>query len=103
VLDVRTGYVYSLAEATNHQEQIANTWTSDSAVDQTRRRTERKAFEGLLEHIEKNWARVTAAARPAPPQREYVVVPSFPLPVPTIRPTADGWDQVPRGVPYRTR
>jgi hypothetical protein len=119
LLDVRTGYVYTLAEATNHQEQIANTWTSDSAVDQTRRRTERKAFEGLLDSFERSWPRVVACACPppkiwttpppqAPPVREYVIAPAPlipvpPIPVQVVRPTPDGWDQVPRGVPYRTR
>lgn len=104
LVDTRTGYVYALAESTDHQEQIANSWTSDSAVDQSRRRAERKAFEGMLKELEGSWKGVVeryAARAPAPAaEREYVKVVRLPASAP---PVEDGWDRVPRGVPYPTR
>jgi hypothetical protein len=105
LVDVRTGYVYALAESTDQQQQIANRWTSDSAEDQTRRRTERKAFEGMLTQLESTWKGVAdhyAATVPAAARIEYVAVPA--RPAPSVHPaTEPGWDSVPRGVPYRTR
>lgn len=53
--DVRTGYVYGLAEATAREKQIASVWTSQDAVDETRLKAERQAFEKLLEEFEKLW------------------------------------------------
>ena len=58
LLDTRTGYVYGLAESTSHTSQLANSWTSSAAVDQSRRRAERRAFEDLLGEIEGMWAGV---------------------------------------------
>jgi hypothetical protein len=55
MFDVRTGYVYGLAELTAKESQYANLWTSQSAVDNTRLRAERKAFEQLLDEFEKTW------------------------------------------------
>jgi hypothetical protein len=106
LVDTRTGYVYALAESTDHQEQIANSWTSDSAVDQSRRRAERRAFEGMLKELEGSWKGVVeryAVGAPAPggaAEREYVKVARVPVTAPPIE---EGWDRVPRGVPYRTR
>ncbi len=58
LLDTRTGYVYGLAESTSHTTQLANSWTSTSAIDQSRRRAERRAFADLLAEVEDLWARV---------------------------------------------
>jgi hypothetical protein len=112
LLDTRTGYVYALAEATDQQNQIANAWTSDSAVDQSRRRAERKAFEDLLMHLENAWKPVVerhaAGPRPAPIQ----VQPYPPTPYsPGYRPAWPGTYPAhaqdglpsPQGVLYRTR
>jgi hypothetical protein len=100
LVDVRTGYVYALAESTDKQEQLANGWTSGSAEQQARRRAERKAFEGMMGELEGQWKRVADhyAATP-PPRVEYVVVPARPLP-PPVEP---GWERVPRGEIYKTR
>ncbi len=40
LLDTHNGYVYGVAEATDHSNQIASAWTSEAAVDAARRRTE---------------------------------------------------------------
>jgi len=72
LLDTRNGYVYGVCEATDRQDQLASAWTSEAAVDQTRRRAESKAFEKLAGDIQTTWAGVvktmtaspTALARP---------------------------------------
>ncbi len=58
VLDVRTGFVYGVCEATSQQKQLASAWTSDDAVDATRLKTERAAFEELLGKIEEVWHKI---------------------------------------------
>ncbi len=58
LFDVRTGYVYGLAEATAQEKQIASSWNSEDAVDQSRQRAERKAFDQLLSEIEGTWGKV---------------------------------------------
>ena len=58
VFDVRTGYIYGLAEATAQEKQIASSWTTEDAVDQSRQRAERKAFELLMGEIEGTWGKI---------------------------------------------
>lgn len=58
LFDVRTGYVYGLAEATAQERRIASTWTSADVVDQSRQAAERKAFEQLIGEIERTWDKV---------------------------------------------
>lgn len=58
LVDVRTGYIYGLVEATSKQEQLANAWTSRTAVEQSRRRAEREAFEQTLTQFTDLWKRV---------------------------------------------
>ena len=52
LLDVRTGYVYGACESTARRKQLASAWTSRDAVDRSRRKTEREAFEQLLTGLE---------------------------------------------------
>ena len=60
ILDARTGYVYGGAETTEKSDQAANSWTTDDAVDDTRRRTESRAFEKLVGELEKTWPMIAA-------------------------------------------
>ncbi len=69
LLDVRTGYVYGACESTARRKQLANAWTSRDAVDHSRRKTEREAFEQLLTDFEKLWegvAEKSLAGMPRP-------------------------------------
>ena len=59
-VDTRTGFVYAVAEATAEDDQLANSWTSESAIDQTRRRVEQAAFDKLVGEVETAWAGVVA-------------------------------------------
>lgn len=65
LLDTRNGYVYGIAEATDEQDQLASAWTSDAAVDQTRRRVEGKAFAKLATEFEQTWTGVVANLSPS--------------------------------------
>lgn len=66
--DVRTGYVYGLAEATATEKRLASVWSSQEAADNARVAAERRAFDGLLAELEKVWAVVLAQhARSASP------------------------------------
>ena len=71
LMDTRNGYIYGVAEATERGSQLASAWTSESAVDDARRRTETGAFAKLVGELERTWAGVVqnyarpAAAQPA--------------------------------------
>ncbi len=65
LVDVRTGYIYATAEATSKNSALANAWTSEDAVDKSRRETERSAFVDLVAEFERVWPRVAAERRAA--------------------------------------
>jgi hypothetical protein len=48
-------YVYGLVEATEYEEQMASAWTANKAVEEARKRAERKAFEELLNELSLMW------------------------------------------------
>jgi hypothetical protein len=58
LFDVRTGYIYALAESTAQVKRIASTWTSTDAVDASRQTAERQAFEQMLGELEHSWQKV---------------------------------------------
>lgn len=58
LVDTRNGFVYGLAEGTSETTQLANAWTSRSAVDQSRRRAEREAFVKVIDQFENTWQNV---------------------------------------------
>lgn len=67
LMDTRNGYIYGIAEATERQTQLASAWTSEAAVDQTRRRTESKAFEKLVGDLQTTWIGVVKQMGTAQP------------------------------------
>ena len=73
IVDTRTGFVYALAESSAEADQLANAWTSRDAVDQSRRRAERKAFEGLVDELTRLWKGIAesyAVPRPLAPHQD---------------------------------
>ena len=58
IFDVRTGYIYGLTETTANESQIASSWTTSDAIDESRQRAERAAFTKLLDEFEKTWKRI---------------------------------------------
>jgi hypothetical protein len=55
LFDVRSGFVYGLAESTAQEKQLASAWTNGDAADEARIRAERKAFSDLLTEVERTW------------------------------------------------
>jgi hypothetical protein len=67
LLDTHNGYLYGIAEATDHSSQIASAWTSEAAVDEVRRRTESGAFAKLVVELQKTWGSVVRTYAPVQP------------------------------------
>ena len=63
MLDVRTGFIYGLAEATAIEEQRANVWSTADAIDSARKKAESVAFEKLVGEIAKFWDDVVRTHR----------------------------------------
>lgn len=59
-VDVRTGFVYGVAEATVSKAQITNAWDSINAADQGRLQTEREAFDGLFQELKRTWSSIVS-------------------------------------------
>jgi hypothetical protein len=58
-----------VSEATERTDQLANAWTSEQAIDDSRRRAESLAFEKLVGELETTWRGVVnryADAAPKP-------------------------------------
>jgi hypothetical protein len=61
LLDTRNGYVYGLAEATQQQNRFTSSWTSDSAIDESRQASETAAFDKLVGEFETTWRQMLAS------------------------------------------
>lgn len=55
LFDVRTGFVYGVAESTAIEEQRATVWSSEEAIESARLKTEAESFQKLLNEFEKLW------------------------------------------------
>ena len=67
LLDTRNGFVYGVAEASARKSGVASAWTTESALDGDRRKTEAEAFEKLTGEIETMWQGVTRTFVPTTP------------------------------------
>lgn len=54
--DVRTGFIYGVAEATAKASGLTNAWGSSDTVDKKRLEAEEQAFTLLIPQAEKTWA-----------------------------------------------
>lgn len=63
LMDVRSGFLYGVAEATAKESQIASFWSSKQAVESSRLRAETAAFEKLVGEVEKLWLHVLTENR----------------------------------------
>jgi hypothetical protein len=59
-LDVRTGFVYGVAEGTSTLTKRSSPWTTENALEKARLKTEREAFEAALKEIAKVWSSINA-------------------------------------------
>jgi len=60
LFDVRTEFLYGLAEATAKSSKNSSVWSTDAVVDDMRVNTETDAFEKLIPEIEKTWSGIVA-------------------------------------------
>ncbi len=61
--DVRTGYVYGVAEATARTSGLTNAWGSSDLVDRKRIEAEAQAFNLLVAEAGKAWAAIVQRTR----------------------------------------
>lgn len=71
LIDVRTGYVYGTTEASAREQQRATVWSSEMAVESSRLKAERQAFESFVDEFQDMWGNVlnvyaATTPRPAP-------------------------------------
>ena len=60
LIDVRTGFVYGIAEATGRKEEYATMWNTESVIDGARLESEKESFQGLIGELEKLWRKILA-------------------------------------------
>jgi len=58
MFDVRTGFVYGVAESSAIEEQRATFWSTSEAVDNARKKAESDAFQKLVDEIGRFWGDV---------------------------------------------
>jgi hypothetical protein len=61
LFDVRTGFVYGVAESTATEQQRATVWSSEAAIESARLKTETESFQSLLGEFEKLWKGIVEA------------------------------------------
>jgi hypothetical protein len=54
-IDVRTGFVYGVAESTAKASGLTNVWSSRSTIDKKRVEAEQQAFDGLMTQAATTW------------------------------------------------
>lgn len=59
-IDVRTGYVYGVAEWSATEEQRSNHWNTHAAIEEARVKAEREAFTGVLAEAESLWGDIVS-------------------------------------------
>ena len=58
LFDVRTGFVYGVAESSAVAQQKASVWSSEEAIDKARLKTETDSFQGLLDEVRTLWTNI---------------------------------------------
>ncbi len=55
LVDVRTGYIYGVAESTEREEQRTTVWNTQDAIDKARLTAEKASFKSFIGEFEKLW------------------------------------------------
>lgn len=55
LVDVRSAFIYGVAESTASDDQRATIWSTHQAIERARTATERQSFVGLVGEIERLW------------------------------------------------
>jgi phosphoenolpyruvate-protein kinase (PTS system EI component) len=59
-IDVRTGYVYGVAEGSATQTRHSSIWTTERTIDAARLKTEREALSAALKEVARTWSGIYA-------------------------------------------
>lgn len=59
IMDVRTGFVYGLAESTAKTSGLTNAWSSSDTVDRKRIEAEQRSFRLMVSEVGKTWSGVS--------------------------------------------
>jgi hypothetical protein len=60
LIDVRTGFIYGVAEGTATDTRRSSAWGTEEAIDASRLKTERDAFSSALKEVAKTWSSINA-------------------------------------------
>jgi len=63
-VDVRTGFIYGVAEFTAKTSGLTNVWSSQSTIDRKRLEAEQQAFNGLMDQASVTWKGIAAQYHP---------------------------------------
>ncbi|MFU8832756.1 MAG: hypothetical protein ACNA7J_11465, partial [Wenzhouxiangella sp.] len=55
LVDVRSGFVYGVAESTASNDQRTTIWSTHQAIERARKETEKESFIGLVGEVERLW------------------------------------------------
>ena len=63
-IDVRTGFIYGVAESTARTSGLTNVWSSRNTIDKKRVEAEQQAFDGLMTQAATTWKGIAAQYQP---------------------------------------
>lgn len=63
-IDVRTGFIYGVAESTAKTSGLTNVWSSRATIDTKRVEAEQQAFNGLLSQAAETWRGIATQFQP---------------------------------------
>jgi nitrate reductase cytochrome c-type subunit len=67
LFDVRTEFLYGVAESTAQQRGMSSVWSEESEVDDLRKKAEQAAFKSLVPEMAKTWQRLVKEYQVKPP------------------------------------
>jgi hypothetical protein len=62
-IDVRSGFIYGVAESTARKTGLTNIWNSGSMIDRKRIEAESEAVTGLVDQAARTWSGIAAHYR----------------------------------------
>ncbi|SDS41148.1 hypothetical protein SAMN05216271_1865 [Halopseudomonas sabulinigri] len=89
LVDVRTGYIYGVAEATERNEQRTTVWDSADAVDRARVQAEAASFKRFVGEVGTLWGQTVEQYAVSEPEPQPVTPPQPPQPKPAIPATLE--------------
>jgi len=89
LVDVRTGYIYGVAEATERNEQRTTVWDSADAIDRARVQSEAASFKSFIGEVGTLWGQTVQQYAVKEPEPLPVIPPQPAQPKPAIPATIE--------------